>query len=292
MASTLMNIITTAQGELGKLGNASGATNAKTKAKKPSARKGRPTPHGDFTKKILEEHKAAVKTFKAELKESNPDQKGAHLIFVSNYKKAHMDEYNAFEAAWNETHPKDDSASEAASVAEGSDAEANATAKPKRVISDEQKAKMKAGREKKAAEKKALKAAEEQAATTEVPATPATITPVIVAEAPAKKKGKQVVVATPVTPVTPVVAAVAAPVPFVAETTVAETTVAEEENEFIPFKHSATNYLRLGIKREDGNHLWASGDLWASKKGQKGAYIGCLQADGTIDKTAEEPMME
>ena len=282
MASTLMNIITTAQGELGKLGNATGATNAKTKTKKASARKGRPTPHGDFTKKILEEHKSAVETFKAELKESNPDQKGAHLIFVSNYKKAHMDEYNAFEAAWNETHPKEDSASEAASVV-GSDAEAatDAPSKPKRIISDEQKAKMKAVREKAAAEKKALKAAEEQAATTEVPAAPAVITPVIVAEAPAKKKGKQVVAA-PVAPVEPVEPVVAAPV----------APDAEEENEFIPFKHSATNYLRLGIKREDGDHLWASGDLWASKKGQKGAYIGCLQADGTIDKTAEEPATE
>jgi len=199
--------------------------------------------------------------------------------------------YKTFCEKWIADMPARDSDAESVTSPQESVA-STPSDKPKRVISDEQKAKMKAGREKKAAEKKALKAAEEQAATTEVPATPATITPVIVAEAPAKKKGKQVVVATPVTPVTPVVAAVAAPVPFVAETTVAETTVAEEENEFIPFKHSATNYLRLGIKREDGNHLWASGDLWASKKGQKGAYIGCLQADGTIDKTAEEPMME
>ena len=134
------------------------APSTKPKAVK-SARKGRPTPHGDFTKKILDEHKADVDAFKAQMKESNPEQKGAHLIFVSNYKKAHMDEYNAFEAAWKEAHPKEDSASETGSVTESSSADAAAVAivepsKPKRVMSEDQKAKMKAGREKAALLKK------------------------------------------------------------------------------------------------------------------------------------------
>lgn len=283
MVSALMNIISTAQDELGKMGNVSGSVNTKgAKTKKPSARKGRATPHGDFTKKILDEHKADVEIFKAELKESNPDQKGAHLIFVSNYKKAHMDEYNAFEAAWNETHPKEES-SDSGSVAEASDsANANTSdtpSKPKRIITDEHKAKMKAGREKKAAEKKAAQTVEEQKANTEVPAT--TIVPEVIVTAPvAKKQGKKV--KNDITPIA-VVAPVAEPVVADAE---------DSDPELLGFKHAGTNYVRLGIKRTDGNHLWASGDLWASKKGNKGAYIGCLQDDGTIDKTAEEPELE
>ena len=299
MVSALLSIINTAQGELGKMGNASGSVNKKgAKTKKSSARKGRPTPHGDFTKKIMEDHKAEVEAFKAELKESNPDQKGAHLIFVSNYKKAHMDEYNAFEAAWKEAHPKEDSASESSSVAEASDAEANTTEAPKSKrppMTEEHKAKLKAGREKKQAEKKAAKEAEEQAANTEAPAT--TIVPEVVITAPAvvapvaKKQGKKVkneIVTPIVEPIAVAVVAapvVAAPVPVAAD-------AEDSDPELLAFKHAGTNYLRLGIKRAEGNHLWASGDLWASKKGQKGAYIGCLQEDGKIDKDAEEPELE
>ena len=70
--------------------------------------------------------------------------------------------YGAFVAKYVAEHP----ASETASVASASDGEesapvAAAAAKPKRVISDEQKAKMKAGREAAAAAKAAAKAAGE-----------------------------------------------------------------------------------------------------------------------------------
>ena len=263
------------------------------KEKAPSARKGRPTPHGDFTKKILEEHKEEVDAFKAELKETNPDQKGGHLLFISKYKKEHMDEYAAFETAWKEAHPKEDgSASDTGSVSDAASAAGGAPAeKPKRVISDEQKAKMKAGREKAAAEKKAAKAAEDTSAQEEdapVVAAPAAVAPVaapaaVAAPAPAKKQAKQVK-KVEVTPVVVAAPAVVAAAPAEA--------AAEEENEFLPFKHAGANYMRLGISRADGKHLWATGDLWASKKGTKGDYIGCLQDDGSIDKTAEEPEME
>ena len=135
---------------------------ASSTIKKTRVNKGQSTSHGDFTKKILEEHKAEVDAFKAELKISKPEQKGAHLVFVSNYKKEHAEEFKAFETEWKAAHPKvvaDDSASssdEVSPAAGGMPSAAAAAEKPKRVMSDEQKAKMKAGREKAAAAKKAL----------------------------------------------------------------------------------------------------------------------------------------
>ena len=36
---------------------------------------------------------------------------------------------------------------------------------------------------------------------------------------------------------------------------------------------------------------WFSGDLWVSKKGSKGDYVGVLQADGSVDRDAEEPTL-
>ena len=118
--------------------------------KKQNANKGRPTCHGDFVKKILEEQKDAAQAFK----EANKEMKGAHLIFVANYKKEHAEQFTAFEAAWKEAHPKvvAEPVAEPVAVAEDDVATvasvpAVADAKPKRVMSDEQKAKMKAGRE-------------------------------------------------------------------------------------------------------------------------------------------------
>jgi hypothetical protein len=126
--------------------------------KKQNANKGRPTCHGDFVKKILEEQKDAAAAFK----EANKEMKGAHLIFVANYKKEHAEQFTAFEVAWKEAHPKVEAAP--AAVAEDDVAtvasEPVAEAKPKRVITDEQKAKMKAGREASANAKKAKKEAD------------------------------------------------------------------------------------------------------------------------------------
>jgi hypothetical protein len=110
-------------------------------AKKPRSNAGMPTCHGDFTKKILSEQKEAVAAFKA----ANPEMKGSHLTFVSNYKKEQPEEFEAFKAQWNLDHP---------AVVPPPPAE---DAKPKKVISEEQKAKMKAGREAAAAAKKANK---------------------------------------------------------------------------------------------------------------------------------------
>ena len=68
--------------------------------------------------------------------------------------------YEKFCAQFKVDNPEPESAEESAAESQPEvEAEAEAKPKPKRVISEEQKAKMKAGREKKAAEKKAAAAA-------------------------------------------------------------------------------------------------------------------------------------
>ena len=65
-----------------------------------------------------------------------------------------------------------------------------------------------------------------------------------------------------------------------------QATVAEE---LLPFTIGDKTYLRLGTRRENGNHLWTSGHLWMSKKGAKGGHYGELREDGTINMDADEP---
>ena len=249
----------------------SGSTKGKKgkPAKEKSSRAGRPTAHGDFTKMVLKDHEEDWKAFQAELKESSPDQKGAHLIFVKKYKDEHKEEYQTFEANWKAEHPKD--APSAAESVEASEAEGSVSTKAsnRKPMTDEHKAKLKAGREAAAAKKKAEKEAEQAAAKGEIGITPATEVKTV-----AKKQVKTVAKKPEPAPVV-----VAAP-------------VEDDDPEFLAFKHAGKSYLRLGAKREDGNHLWTSGDLWESKKGAKGTYVGSLQEDGTIDTEAEEPNLE
>ena len=106
-------------------------------AKPDRKNKGKPTVWGDFSKKIQTDHKEQIAAYKA----AHPGEKSAHLSYVTNYRKEHPEAYEAHKLAWKEAHPD-----EATSESEKSGDE-----KPKRVISEEQKAKMKAGREKKKA---------------------------------------------------------------------------------------------------------------------------------------------
>ena len=128
------------------------AGSTKELKKKENANKGKPTCYGDFCKRIMEEQKDALAAFKL----ANPELKGAHLIFVGAYKKDHMEEYAIFEAAWKLAHPKlavePSSASDSEPLAEAGEV-IMPNEKPKRVMSDEQKAKMKAGREAAAAKR-------------------------------------------------------------------------------------------------------------------------------------------
>lgn len=266
------------------------------KEKKVSVRKGAPTVRGDFTKKLLEERKAEVEAFKAKMKEEQPEQKGAHLVFVSKYIEEHAEEYAAFKSAWEVAHPKpekgapaaSDSASEAGSDS-GSEAPAPAEGgeKKKRVLSEEHKAKMQAARKAKKAEKEAAKAAEEAAAKAEgeegeeaAPAAAAAEPP-----KPAKKAPKKAAKAEEAAP-TP------APAPVAAPPAEAEAEDDEEGPEFQSFLLGKTKYFRLGNRRPDGSVIWATGDLWENNKGARGDYVGLLGEDGAIDTSAEEPDLE
>jgi len=255
-----------------KTGGAAVASVDKKGAKKPSKRAGKPTVYGDFSSKIQKEHAEDIKAFK----EANPDLKGAHMKFVGDYKKSHDEEYKAFEAAWKESHPKDalESSADDASVGEsasvsGEKAEKKAD-KPKKTLSPEHLAKLKAGREAAKAKKDAAKAAQEEAGKDEaavVAAPPPT---------PAKKAPKAAKKAVP-----------AAPVATQAPAEVAE----DDGQELLPCKIGPTTYLRYGQRRSDGSILWASGDLWKNNAGVKGRYIGELQEDLTIDANADEPTL-
>lgn len=92
------------------------------KPKKVSDRKGKPTANGDFIKKIRAEHADELKAFQ----ETAEKKQGAHLVFVSNYKKAHPEEYSSFVAAW--TPNRDDSETASTVSAEESIAPAPAIA--------------------------------------------------------------------------------------------------------------------------------------------------------------------
>lgn len=255
-----------------------------TKSGKVSKRSGKPTVHADFTKHILASHKDEVAAFKAE----HPDQKGAHLSFAANYRKEHAEEFAAFSAKWTEEHPKTDSdadISDGASEASGEAGEAPAAdanekvKKPRKPLSQEHKDAMQAGRQKKKAEKEAAAAAAEAAAKSNV----APVAAPVVAPAPAKKQVKQAKKAEVPAPKVP------EPLPASPKE---EAEPEEADDEFIPFTLAGKKYVRLGQRRTDGNHIWASGDLWESKKGQKGPYVGVLQDDGKIDNSAEEPELE
>ena len=284
-----------------------------TKSGKVSKRTGKPTVHADFTKHILALHKDDVAAFKAE----HPDQKGAHLSFAANYRKDHAEEFETFKTNWLLEHPKTDSdadASDAASEASGEAAEAPSAAadgekvkKARKPLTQEHKDAMQAGRQKKKAEKEAAAAAAEAAAkggivapaaavpsvpAAAVPSVPAAAVPSVPAPAAtsapaAKKVVKQAKKAEPAPAPAP------APAPLPPSPKEEE---AEVEDEFIPFTLAGKKYVRLGQRRTDGNHIWASGDLWENKKGQKGLYVGDLQEmpDGSskIDTTATEPEFE
>jgi hypothetical protein len=268
-----------------------------TKSGKVSKRSGKPTVHADFTKRILESHKDEVAAFKAE----HPDQKGAHLSFAANYRKEHAEEFEAFKTQWLIEHPKTDSdadVSDAASEASGEAGEAPAAAegekakKARKPLTQEHKDAMQAGRQKKKAEKEAAAAAAEAAAKSGVAPVAAPVAPVaapvapVAAPAAAKKQVKQAKKAETAAPAP----APKAPEPLPASPKEAEE--AEAEDEFIPFTLAGKKYVRLGQRRTDGNHIWASGDLWESKKGQKGDWVGVLQDDGKIDNSGEEPELE
>ena len=249
------------------------------KEKKPSARAGKPTAYGDFSSKIQKDFAEEIKAFK----EANPEMKGAHMTWVGSYKEKHPEIYETFKAEWAVAHPKTDavSASTDGSADEASgDATGAAEAKPKKVLSPEHLAKMKAGREAKKAAKDAEKALAEAEGRAEAPiAVSAKAEKVERAKKEPKKAKKATEITVPLAALPP-----AAPAPADAED-------GEKEAEALPFKLGGATYIRMGVSKPDGNHEWLSGDLWLSKKGgtERGAYAGELMEDGSINTDAEEP---
>ena len=270
---------------------------ADDKPKKPRANKDRPTVHGDWTKTVLEKHGKESAEFKAYIAERvaaakagtllyNAEQamvksgkkaagdpmdekdalRGAHAAFVAHYKKANMEEFQAFKTKWEADHPKSAPASVAASDSESEVAEGGegGEVKPKKKRGPKPNAECTpeelAARKEKRAAKKAAKAAE-KATEEAVPREES------VMEAPA------------------------APSSIVAEA--ASPPVATEEAEVIcdslhPFTFKKINYLRFGYE-EEGEKIWDQGnDLWlANADGSKGAYAGILLATGKIDNRPE-----
>lgn len=70
------------------------------KPKKISDRKGKPTPNGDWLKKMKTDHGDEMKAFH----EASENKRGTAMTFASNYRKEHEEEYKEFVAQWKESH--------------------------------------------------------------------------------------------------------------------------------------------------------------------------------------------
>ncbi len=211
------------------------------KPKKISDRKGKPTPNGDWLKKMKNEHGDEMKAFH----EASENKRGTSMTFASNYRKEHEEEYKNFVAQWKETHSDSDSTSSTleAEEAEESDTPVS-TAVPSAVPSA---------------------VPVPSAAPVTVPVPSAVPVPSGSPKKPVKKAQKAIT------------------------TAVTTPTQSKFPEEMLPFTVNGVTYIRKGYQRPDGNHLWTSGYLWASNKGAKGTYVGQIQDDGSIDKTADEP---
>ena len=200
--------------------------------------------------------KMICETMAAEIaifKEAGNDTKGSHFTFIANYKKEHPEVWAEFQAKWASQH---------SALSEGQQLVA-VVAKPEPVA---------------VAVAVAVATPEPEPEPVPVPVTVTDSAPVEVATPaptaqPAKKPVKTAKKANKIT----------------AE--VVTTLQPAIVQEFLPFTFNSNTYLRLGTRGENGNHLWTSGHLWMSKKGQKGHHYGELQEDGTINMDAEEPAM-
>ena len=251
------------------------ATKAGKSPKEPKEkvkRKGSPGAWSDWTKKVLIECDAEIKAFK----EAAEQKAGAHLKWISANKGKTSEEWLAFKAEWDASHPKGAKDSEAseAEAESGSDSSPQggavmaspvAAAKkrgPKKLA--DMTASEKAAHDAKVAERKAKKSA---------------------GAAALEAEAKASVAALPVAPV-PVHVAVAEEAEAEAEEAAEE---AEEDGiELKIFALDGQKYMRpWGVSAND----WATGDLWyTNKKGEKSHYLGELMEDGTINGDAEEPL--
>ena len=238
---------------------------------------------------------------KKEKKDSKPRIAGVWAVWTKEAPLAHPEEYAAFKASsekkqgitplfcskWREDHPEEYAAfklkfESEALLLKSSPAESPASVasvasvapKVKKPQSEETKAKAAL---KRAATKAAKKAAED-------------------ALLEMKKQSVSAPVASvPKKIATPVAALPMLPVPQEEDEDEEDEEDEEEAPELLHFKLAGRNYLRPGYNRA-GSSLWASGDLWATKKVKdiwvKGEWEGVLEEDGSIDTSAEEPEIE
>jgi len=251
------------------------ATKAGKSPKEPKEkvkRKGSPGAWSDWTKKVMIEHDAEIKAFK----EAAEQKAGAHLKWISANKGKTSEEWLAFKAEWDASHPKGAKDSEAseAEAESGSDSSPQggavmaspvAAAKkrgPKKLA--DMTASERAAHDAKVAEKKAKKSAGAAALEAEAKASVAAHVAVPVAAVPAP------------------VAAVPAPV--------AEEAEEAEDNDSIELKIFTLDGQKYMRPWSTSASDWATGDLWyTTKKGEKSHYLGELMEDGTINGDAEEP---
>ena len=263
----------------------SGKGNGK-KEKKPSSRTGKPTAWSAFSSMLQKTHADSIKAFK----EANPEVKSAHLKWVGDYKKEHLEEYESFTAKYEAEHPKttvtevtEVGSQEGAPEAVDQSAE-EVQPKPKRVLSPEHLAKMKAGREAKKAVKDAAKAQELASAVSSGPVSLTVPGTVLAEEAKPLVKKKVLKTAKKA-----VAETVVEPVAEVITDTTSEPEQPEAEGTELPFKLGGTSYIRIGVANGTEEPRWLSNDLWVSKRGARGPYMGELLEDGTINTDAEEP---
>ena len=255
---------------------------AAVKEKAASSRAGKPACYGSFSSLIQKSHADEVAAFKA----ANPDVKSPHLKWVGKYLEEHKDEYALYKAKWDEEHPKEVKVKEpkvkvpkvkvpkvkepkAKKVKEAKEGQEGAEEVPKRTLTAEHLAKLKAGREAKKAARDAEKALKEAEA---------------LADTPVQPLSEQ---ASPVEQVSPVEQA--SPVENGLNGDSSSSVATVEQVEELPFKLGAATYIRLGSLNADGTNTWASGDLWLNKKGLRGAYVGELKDNGEINTDADEP---
>ena len=290
----------------------------KTKSEKVKRKSG-PTAWSDWTKKVLAENKEAIKAFTA----AAPTKLGAHLKWLSANKGKECPEWKAYQAEWLVAHPKESKEVEEVEEVEEVDgsegSEVSAPSKssgrrgPKKLdeMTTEEKAAHVASIAARRVKKEAEKVAKEAAGKAESVsmASSASVASVASEEKP-KKKSSYVAVAD----MTPeqlikykasqekakaakaakagkeVVVKVVTKAEPVAEPEAKESE-SEGEMELIPFVFDNKPHFRLGTKAADGTIAWES-DLWISKDGKRGAYVGTLEEDGSVDTDAEEPMIE
>ena len=249
------------------------------KEKKPSSRSGKPTSWSAFSSMLQKEHAEDIKAYKT----ANPDLKSAHLKWVGDYKDTHAEEYEAFKTKFEAENPKT-TVTEVTTVSEAQQGTEGTTEKPKRVLSPEHLAKLKAGREASRAKKQEEKNKEVAAAVADAPVSlnlvsvPAPEAAITVSEDAAPKKKTIKTVKKKESKTEPVV-----------ESKPEESQAPKTEGVELPFKIGPSSYIRFGVPNENGETNWLSNDLWLNKRGSRGAYVGELMEDGSINTDAEEP---